>query len=99
MATPNNTNHPDLEAGHHDSTTNHELDSRPSTPPPKYMEADMVEPLPPYMERLRMVVMRQQPLSTAMPDRRYGWRILVTFLVIILIVVGVSIGASLNNRY
>ena len=63
------------------------------------MEEDMSEPLPPYMERLRMVMRGQRPLSTAMPSSsKNRWRGLVILIIIVLVILAASIGASINKN-
>ncbi|MDI1486658.1 MAG: hypothetical protein OHK93_005890 [Ramalina farinacea] len=73
--------------------------SRTNTPPPEYKPHDMEEPLPPYMERVRMVMRGEAGAGMAMPQRRKT-KIFIfgTFAILIAVVIGVSVAMGVKNN-
>ena len=57
-----------------------------------------LQPLPPYMARVRMVMRQEQPVRVLMPERRYGIAMAIIFLLVIMAIVGVAIGVGVRNN-
>lgn len=73
--------------------------SRTNTPPPEYKPHDMEEPLPPYMERVRMVMRGEAGPGMAMPHRRKTKiAIFGIFAILIVVIIGVSVAMGVRNN-
>lgn len=72
--------------------------ARSPSAPPEYKEQDMTEPLPPYMERVRMGIRRDEPLSMVMPGKKTGYFITISCVLLVVLVVAVAAGVSVGNN-
>ena len=98
-----NLHMPEAPHVHRNPNPDFEGDSVPEANPatdsealPAYKEHDMEEPLPPYMARVRMVMRREEPLSSIMPNKQAGRWTVGLFVLAVIIIIAVSVGVRVG---